>query len=171
MNRERKLAGNSELELQIPSDTGSIAPAVDEIVRRIRQKGCIPGRESDVEVALFEALANAVIHGNRQQAEKQVRICCRHEPKNYLSIVIRDEGAGFDPKAVPDPTAPENLASEHGRGILLMKTFMDEVRFEKGGTEVHLLKKCDAPLKSAFRRWFESIAGYVRSHSKPRLAR
>jgi serine/threonine-protein kinase RsbW len=170
MKRDHKSVGQPELEFQIPSDIGSIAPVVDEIVGRIRRKGCIPGRESDVEVALFEALANAVIHGNRQQAEKQVRICYWREPKGYLSIVIRDEGTGFDPAAVPDPTAPENLASEHGRGILLMKTFMDEVRFEKGGTEVLLVKKCDTSAKSAFRRLFETIANYIRSHSKLRLA-
>lgn len=170
MKGNRKVAGSSELELQIPSDTGSIAPAVDEIVGRIRRKGCLAGRESDLEVALFEALANAVIHGNQQQAEKRVRISCRHEARDKrLSIVIRDEGGGFDPERVPDPTAPENLASEHGRGILLMKTFMDEVRFEKGGTEVHLLKKCDVPVKSAFRKFFETIADYIRSHRRPHL--
>jgi len=160
----------AELELHIPSDTGSIAPTVDQIVGRIRRKGCLRGRESDVEVALFEALANAVIHGNRQQAQKQVTICCRHEPNKYVSIVVRDEGTGFDPDGVPDPTAPENLTSEHGRGILLMKTFMDEVRFEKGGTEVHLLKKCDAPVKPLLRRYVENIADYIRTRSKLRFA-
>ena len=130
-----------ELELEIPSEIRSIAPAVDAIVSKIRHWLCLPGKEQDVEVALFEALANAVIHGNREQVGKTVNICCRCEGKNCVSIVIRDQGAGFDPDAVPDPTRPENLEAEHGRGILMMRTFMDEVRFEKGGTEVHMLKK------------------------------
>jgi anti-sigma regulatory factor (Ser/Thr protein kinase) len=55
--------------------------------------------------------------------------------------VIKDEGPGFDPARVADPTAGENIEAEHGRGILLMKTFMDEVRYENGGKEVHLRKK------------------------------
>jgi serine/threonine-protein kinase RsbW len=138
-----RIAGAMEMEFGIPSNTAAIAPAVDEIIGEIRRNGWVPGRESDVAVALFEALANAVIHGNKQEVAKQVRISCWHEHKKYVSIVIRDEGTGFDPDAVPDPTAPENLSSEHGRGILMMKMFMDEVRFEKGGTEVHLLKKCE----------------------------
>ena len=130
-----------ELKLDMPSEIGSIAPTVDQIVSQIRGSLCLTGKEQDLEVALFEALANAVIHGNREQSAKRVNISCRYEPKKCVSIVVRDQGAGFDPAAVPDPTSPENLSAEHGRGILMMKTFMDEVRFEKGGTEVHMLKK------------------------------
>jgi len=135
-----------ELQIEIPSEIGSIAPAVDKIVSEIRSSACAPGKEQDIELALFEALANAVIHGNREQPAKRVNICCRHERTNQdcIAIVIRDQGAGFDPAAVPDPTRPENLTAEHGRGILMMRTFMDEVRFEKGGTEVHMVKNCDA---------------------------
>jgi serine/threonine-protein kinase RsbW len=127
---------------KIPSEVEQVAPTVDRIVAEIRDTMCIAGRESDFEIALMEAVANAVIHGNRQEPAKQVCIFWRHEPRKHVSIVVRDEGAGFDVSAVPDPTRPENLAAEHGRGILLMRTFMDEVHFEKGGTEVHLLKKC-----------------------------
>ena len=140
-------AMSDDIQLEIASEVKAIAPAVDRIVSRIRSGLWLPGKEQDVEVALFEALANAVIHGNREEPEKRVAISCRYEqkPTRRLSIVIRDQGTGFDPGAVPDPTSPENLASEHGRGILMMKTFMDEVRYEKGGTEVHLVKRCEGP--------------------------
>lgn len=132
---------SEELKLDMPSEIGSIAPTVDKIVAKIRNSLCLPGKEQDVEVALFEALANAVIHGNREQAGKTVNISCHCQSDKCVSIVVRDQGTGFDPAAVPDPTSPENLGAEHGRGILIMKTFMDEVHFEKGGTEVHMMKK------------------------------
>jgi serine/threonine-protein kinase RsbW len=139
-----------EFNLEIASEVNSIAPAVDKIVAQIRESQCLPGKEPDVEMALFEALANAVIHGNHEEKSKSVRISCRQEPGDRVHIVVRDQGAGFDPAAVPDPTRPENLEAEHGRGILMMKAFMDEVHFEKGGTEVHLVKKCDrAAVKKA----------------------
>ena len=106
--------------------------------------------KGEIEIAICEALANAVIHGNHEQKSKSVRISCRVEPSHCVSIVVRDQGSGFDPCAVPDPTSPENLGAEHGRGILMMKAFMDEVHFEKGGTEVHMVKNCDRPaLKKA----------------------
>jgi anti-sigma regulatory factor (Ser/Thr protein kinase) len=136
--------GNSETSdgvFSIPSEIGAIAPAVDRVIHLIEEAGCVPPNQSDVEIAVFEALANAVIHGNGQDAGKRVHICCRCQPGEQLSIVVKDEGAGFDPVKVPDPTARENVESEHGRGILLMKTFMDEVHFEAGGTEVHLCKR------------------------------
>jgi serine/threonine-protein kinase RsbW len=134
-----------EFNLEIASEVNSIAPAVDKIVGQIRDSQCLPGKEPDVEMALFEALANAVIHGNHEEKSKKVRISCRQESEDRVHIIVIDQGAGFDPGAVPDPTRPENLEAEHGRGILMMKAFMDEVRFEKGGTEVHLVKKCERP--------------------------
>jgi serine/threonine-protein kinase RsbW len=134
-----------EFNLEIASEVNSIAPAVDKIVGQIRDSQCLPGKEPDVEMALFEALANAVIHGNHEEKSKKVRISCRQESEDRVHIIVIDQGAGFDPGPVPDPTRPENLEAEHGRGILMMKAFMDEVRFEKGGTEVHLVKKCERP--------------------------
>jgi serine/threonine-protein kinase RsbW len=59
-----------------------------------------------------------------------------------VSVVVKDQGKGFDPNAIPDPLAAENLRAENGRGILLMKSQMDEVSFEREGTEVHMRKRC-----------------------------
>jgi serine/threonine-protein kinase RsbW len=105
----------------------------------IRKCRWVPGSEEDIEIALREALANAVIHGNHGDPGKQVYVGCRGGT-DEVSIVIRDEGQGFDIHAVPDPTTPENIASNHGRGIYLMRTLMDEVRFERGGTVVYMRK-------------------------------
>jgi serine/threonine-protein kinase RsbW len=151
-----------QTNFEIPSHIDFVAPAVDRVVRRLRKANCVPGQETSVAIALFEAIANAVKHGNKQQASKPVHIGCTFEPKSCVSIVVKDEGEGFDPKAVPDPTLPENLESEHGRGILLMKTVMDEVYYEKGGTEIHLVKRCDRSVPSRFALYAARLRNFFR---------
>jgi len=101
---------------------------------------CVPDGESEVEIALREALANAIIHGNHENPGKHVHVRFRCNP-DEVSIAVKDEGRGFDINEMPDPTAPENIGSVHGRGIYLMKAFMDEVRFEEGGVVVHMRKR------------------------------
>jgi len=129
----------------IHSRVEEIGPCVDAIVDLGKSSGCVSGdNQNDVEVSLFESLANAVLHGNQQDPAKQVHVHYRFHPGKEISFVIKDEGPGFDPSRVADPTAGENIEAEHGRGILLMKTFMDEVRYENGGKEVHLRKKLSA---------------------------
>lgn len=160
----RASAHSFETTLQIPSCVAFITPAVERIVRKLRKARCIPGKEPDLRAALYEAMANAVIHGNRQDAKKQVHVRCRYDSGDCVRIVVSDEGPGFDPNAVPDPTLPENLQSEHGRGIFLMKTFMDEVRFEKNGAEVHLIKRSSGPMVNLLRSFAFSFARYFHSH-------
>jgi len=108
-------------------------------MRLIRKCGCAPESESDVEIALREALANAIIHGNHENPGKHVHVRCRCEPSE-ITLAIKDEGSGFDVDRISDPTAPENTGSAHGRGIYLMKALMDEVRFEEGGVRVEMRK-------------------------------
>jgi|SRR5215472_1972059 len=122
------------------SEIEAISPFVDELMLKIKEIRCDPGSEFGIELALREALANAVMHGNHEDPQKKVHVRCMCEEGQGVSIVVRDEGPGFDPTKVPDPLAPENLDAEHGRGILLMKQFMDEIHFERGGTEVHMRK-------------------------------
>jgi serine/threonine-protein kinase RsbW len=98
------------------------------------------GSEIDIETALREALANAVVHGNRENPSKHVCVECRCYADGEVSITVHDEGQGFDTNAVPDPAAPERRLAEHGRGIYLLKTLMDEVSFEESGTVVHMRK-------------------------------
>ncbi len=95
-------------------------------------------------MAVREALTNAVVHGNRQDPRKCVYVACRCTTDGEVSVTVQDEGQGFDTNAVLDPTAPENRLLTHGRGIYLMKTLMSEVRFEQGGTVVHMHKASNA---------------------------
>ena len=128
-----------ELERSLPSRVAAISPFVDKLMRLMRKCGHAPEGESDVEIALREALANAIIHGNHENPGKHVHVRCRCEPSE-ISIAVKDEGRGFDANKIADPTAAENTGSVHGRGIYLMKALMDEVRFEDGGIVVHMRK-------------------------------
>jgi len=152
----RRNAGSFfEIEAWIPSEIKAISPLVDRLMRLIKGSCCVAGEEAAIELALDEALDNAVVHGNHMVSQKLVQVLCRCEPAKGISIVVKDQGQGFDPGAVPDPTAPENIGAEHGRGIWLMKSVMDEVSFECGGTEVRMRKaptgqavtECDSPMK------------------------
>src|ERR1700722_12412845 len=134
------------LECSLPSEVTAISPFVDSLMSLLRNSGCVLEGESDVEVALREALANAIIHGNREDRRKYVHITCRCD-SNEVSIAVKDEGKGFDVNNVPDPTAPENIGSVHGRGIQLMIAFMAEVRFDAGGVFVHRRKIAGDALK------------------------
>ncbi len=130
-----------ELHTWVRSEIGQITPVVDWLMRLIAASGCVRREEELVELALREALSNAMLHGNRLDARKLVHVRCRCDCDTGLSVVVRDQGQGFDPDEVPDPLSLENLWSEHGRGIHLMKLAMDDVSFERGGTEVHMRKK------------------------------
>jgi serine/threonine-protein kinase RsbW len=128
-----------DLERSLPSEVAAISPFVDKLMLLIRRCGCVPEGESDVEIALREALANAIIHGNHENPRKHVYVRFRCKP-DEVSIAVKDEGPGFDINQVADPTAPENIGSIHGRGIYLMKALMDEVRFEENGVVVQMRK-------------------------------
>ena len=128
-----------ELKRSLPSKVAAISPFVDRLMLLFRKCGCVSQGESEVEIALREALANAIIHGNHENSGKHVHVRCRCEPTE-ISIAVKDEGSGFDVDRISDPTAPENTRSAHGRGIYLMKALMDEVRFEEGGVVVHMRK-------------------------------
>ena len=129
-----------EIDAWIPSEMKAVSPLVDRLMRLIEGSRYVPGEEPAVELALREALNNAVVHGNRMDAHKLVQVRCRCALGKGVSIIVRDQGQGFDPNAVPDSLAANNLGAEHGRGIHLMKWAMDEVSFERGGAEVHMRK-------------------------------
>ena len=129
-----------ELERSLPSEVAAISPFVDRLMVLLRECGCVSQSEGDLEIALREALANAIIHGNHENPQKQVYVRYRCEP-DEVAIAVKDEGRGFDVNKIADPTAPENAGSVHGRGIYLMKALMDEVRFEEGGVVVHMRKR------------------------------
>ncbi len=127
------------MKRSLPSEVAAISPFVDKLMLLIRKCGCVREGESDVEIALREALANAIIHGNHENPRKYVHVRCCCKP-DEVSIAVKDQGRGFDINRMADPTAPENTGSVHGREIYLMKAPMDEVRFEEGGVVVHMRK-------------------------------
>ena len=141
LSSEPHIAGpNAALSITMRSEIDAISGATDWLMTMIQVCNCVTGHERDVEIALREALTNAVLHGNHQDAKKQIQISCRIQFGGEVSIIVKDEGKGFDPSKVPDPTVIPNLDSEHGRGIYLMRALMDEVHFEQGGAEVHMRK-------------------------------
>jgi serine/threonine-protein kinase RsbW len=130
-----------KIDQSIRSEVSAISPLVDKLIAFIKRCQCVPGNETDVEISLREALANAVVHGNHEDPGKRVYVECRCVPNEEVSIVVKDEGTGFSSTELPNPTAAEQVQSMHGRGIYLMKSLMDEVHFERGGTAVHMRKK------------------------------
>jgi serine/threonine-protein kinase RsbW len=95
----------------------------------------------DIAAAVREATVNAVLHGNRCDPHKHVSLRFEAAPAEFAAWV-RDEGEGLDAAIIPDPLAPQNLLKESGRGIFLIRTFMDEVRFRNNnpGTEITMIK-------------------------------
>src|ERR1700675_3031925 len=141
-----KRSGFSILEIDtwMPSKIQAISPLVDRLMGLIERAKCVPGAECDVELAIREALGNAVVHGNRENPDKKVHIRCRCESANEVSVVVTDEGKGFDfLKILGNGLAPDP-ADAHGHGIQLMRAYMDDVRFERGGSEVHMRKRLRA---------------------------
>jgi serine/threonine-protein kinase RsbW len=148
-----------KIEAWMPSEIKAISPLVNRLMRLIEGSRCVAGNEPAVELSLQEALSNAVIHGNRMDAHKLVQIHCQCELGKGVSIIVTDHGQGFDPKAVPDPLAIERLEAEHGRGIHLMKLAMDEITFDRAGTEIHMRKGPARSPRTALRSISETANG------------
>ena len=125
----------------ISSQIEMVEPVVSRALQVMAEQGCVDGESAAVELALREALANAILHGNKAEPKKRVQLDCYHESDGSLLLVVQDEGQGFDPAAVRDPTRPENLYRTVGRGIYLIKHFMDEVEYRNGGRELRMRKK------------------------------
>jgi serine/threonine-protein kinase RsbW len=130
-----------EIDSWMPSKIQAISPLVDRLMRLIERSQCVPGEEFGVELALREALENAVVHGNQENPERKVRIRCRCQSGNEISIVVTDQGKGFDFETILRHGITSDPDSEHGRGLQLMKAYMDDVHFDRGGSEVHLRKR------------------------------
>jgi serine/threonine-protein kinase RsbW len=126
---------------RVPSTTDAIEPALQRVMQVMNHHGCPDGRCEAIELALREALANAIIHGNRSSARKRVTVDCYRQGEQSILLVVRDQGTGFDPSCLGNPTAPENIYRAGGRGIFLIRHFVDEVEFSRGGREIRMRKK------------------------------
>jgi serine/threonine-protein kinase RsbW len=130
-------------ELILPSRIESVAEAAEATAEFIGRLGLGEEIAFGVDMAVREAVTNAVLHGNKQVLEKTVEVTLLNKA-GVLEITVRDHGVGFDPGSVPDPTDPQNLMKSNGRGILFMNTFMDEIewlRHDEGGTVVRMIKR------------------------------
>jgi len=130
-----------KLRVSLAADKNAIDPVVRGVMDLVRQNHCATGKEDAVEVALTEALANAVVHGAQADATKIVECDVACDDKQQILIVVRDPGKGFDPGVIPSPIQGQNIYSDHGRGIYLINQLMDEVKFLKNGTEIHMIKR------------------------------
>jgi serine/threonine-protein kinase RsbW len=129
----------------LPSTKPALNRAVREVLKLARACGCMTDNRANVEIALREALANAMIHGNTFQRAKRIFLRCYGGPRSAMMIVVRDQGNGFDPQRVPDPRDADRLHLQNGRGLFLMNELMDYVEYRKGGREVLLYTRCCDP--------------------------
>jgi len=128
-----------DLVLDIPNDLASIEEAVEFVMQRCPSCGQDPRRlRLNLRVGLAEALANAMLYGNGRDPSKRVKVEVAFQDSS-ITARVTDEGAGFDPMTVPDPTCPANLLKANGRGIFLMRKLLDEVHFNDRGNSVTLV--------------------------------
>ena len=124
----------------IPNDTVVGRRLLDELLRQLESLDWGHRDIFGVYLAVDEALVNAIFHGNRMDDTKHVRFCCWLSPQK-IRVEITDEGPGFDPDSLPDPTDAAHLARPSGRGVLLMRSFMSRVEFHDRGNHVVLEKE------------------------------
>ncbi len=129
------------LRVTLSADRTAVDPVVQEVMAVVRQMNGVDGKEDAIELALQEALANAVIHGAKEDPTKTVECLVSSDREAGILIVVRDPGTGFTPEAIPSCTVGENVYSNHGRGIFLINQLMDKVEFRKNGTEIHMVKR------------------------------
>ena len=129
-----------KIELRLPADLVKMSDSVEGIMKVLLAMECSSGRESEVEISLREALANAIVHGCGKDASKTVEcdVACNHA--KALLITVRDPGVGFDTSTLPDPRAGENLQIDHGRGLYMILRLMDQVVFGDHGREIRMYK-------------------------------
>ncbi len=133
-----------KLDEVVLSDVTVIDGTVGKITGLIKQSRCCDDTRS-IDLALREALANAIVHGNRSNPEKAVRICVAVQQDCGILIIVKDAGLGFEPSQLPNPVVGQNLLAEHGRGIFLINQLMDDVRFSfEGGTSIYMRRNAVA---------------------------
>ena len=134
------MAPIAQFDVWIPNDTAE-ARDVQERIIGLMEQNAWPMRECfGVRLALEEAMVNAIKHGNRMEPDKQVFIACELTAEE-ITVVIEDQGEGFKPEDVPDPTDDENLENPGGRGIMLIRSFMNAVAYNDRGNRLTMIKK------------------------------
>jgi len=124
----------------IPSRLGAAQGAENKLLEEVARHAYSEASAFAVKLAVEEALNNAIKHGNRFDSSKTIDLTFRVNSAE-IAVTITDQGSGFDPEVVPDPTAEENLVKPTGRGIMLMRAYMDEVHFNDRGNQVRMVKR------------------------------
>jgi serine/threonine-protein kinase RsbW len=130
-------------ELKLPSRIEAVAEAAAAVAGIVSRSGIDENAAFGIDMAVREAVTNAVLHGNQRDESKFVEVAVKSSPA-ALEITVHDQGLGFNPEVVPDPTKDENILKTSGRGIFFMRNFMDEVDWlirPEGGTTVRMLKR------------------------------
>ena len=129
------------LDVTFAATVSAITPIVERILSLAKESSCIAGKEFEVQMALYEAITNAVIHGAKEDPTKTVEVTACCDQSRGMLIVVRDPGQGFDADAIPSPIQGERIFASHGRGIFLINQIMDLVDFKRGGTEIRMIKR------------------------------
>lgn len=127
-------------ELKFPSESGRIREASSKILESLSRYKVSDATAFDIKLCIEEAVRNAIIHGNKSEPKRKVKVAYWVDG-GALNIEVEDEGPGFDPKAVKDPTKDENLGRNSGRGVYLIKKLMDKVEYNPVGNKVVMTKK------------------------------
>ena len=130
-----------QFTMTIPADPGAIPTVTDGVTHVLQEKGWPEEDVMAVELALQEAVANAIRHGCRGDVSQRLQCSVSFGEAGEIVITVRDPGTGFDPAAVANPLDPANLLKTSGRGIFLISGLMDEVQFADGGRELQMRKK------------------------------
>jgi anti-sigma regulatory factor (Ser/Thr protein kinase) len=130
-----------EFNMVIPADPHAIGPVTEGVTALLRKKHWNEREAMAVELALQEALSNAIRHGCNNDRSRKLQCCVAMDEAGEMMIVVRDPGTGFDASSIPHPLDPENILKASGRGIFLINQLMDEVKFRDGGRELQMRKR------------------------------
>ena len=132
-----------QFDMVIPANPTEIPTVTEGVLQLLRDKEWAEDEIIEVELALQEALANAIRHGAKGDPSQKIQCCVTCDEAGEMMVVVRDPGAGFDQTKVANPLHPENMLKPSGRGIFLINQLMDEVQFADGGREIQMRKRKD----------------------------
>jgi serine/threonine-protein kinase RsbW len=127
-------------ELELPSERGASRLITEDLLEQLGVHGWSPSDIFAIHLAAEEAIVNAIVHGNKLDPGKVVRVACVVSP-TVARIEVADEGSGFDPSSVPDCRLEDRLDAPNGRGVMLMRTFMTRIEYNASGNRVLMEKQ------------------------------
>lgn len=141
---DQPTSGSWDKQIDLPSERGASRMIMEELLNHLGVYNWSPSDIFAIHLAVEEAIVNAIVHGNKLDPAKKVRVCCSVSAE-LVRVEITDEGHGFKPQDVPDCRLQERLEVPSGRGVLLMRTFMTQIAYNARGNSVLLEKQRSAP--------------------------